>query len=548
MPPASPSSDLVPIRRALISVSDKTGLVPLARALAGQGVAILSTGGTAAALSNAGVPVTTIESLTGFPEIMDGRVKTLHPKVHGALLGVRDDEHHIAAMREHGIEPIDLLVVNLYPFEQTIGRTDPPCTPDEAVENIDIGGPAMIRSAAKNHRFVTVLTDPSQYQAFLSEFVEKNGRTSLELRTRLAKAAFARTARYDAIIARWFGHRLGDALDAEAVIPLTLIDILRYGENPHQGGALYRDPRPALPAVRRPSIPDAQQLAGKKLSYNNILDAAAAVTLVHELTHHDPSRAAAAIVKHTNPCGAATAPTLLEAADGALEGDLVAAYGGIIALNWIVTEATAKRLANPAFFFEVIAAPGFDAKAADVLKARSQNIRLLALGEGAFAHKPTPELVYRSIPGGALMQQRDVAIPDPATWSHSAGPAPTPELLRAAAVIVSISKALVSNAVAIGGPNPAGANVVRLFGAGAGQMDRLTACRLAVEKSGPLVRGAIAASDAFFPFPDGPRVLIDAGVKLIVHPGGSKRDGETFALCQEFGVTCMTTGLRHFRH
>jgi len=533
--------DLVPLRRALLSVSDKTDLVPFARALAERRVEIVSTGGTAAALAGAGLPVRPIESLTGFPEIMDGRVKTLHPKVHAALLARRDA--HAAEIAAHAVEPIDLVCVNLYPFESTIAT--PGVTRDQAIEQVDIGGPAMIRSAAKNAEWVAVLTSPRQYDRIVSELEANNGATTWATRAQLAAAAFARTAEYDAAISAYLARTSPAAFPATLRLTYTKVDDLRYGENPHQLAALYRDP-----ASAGPSIVNARKLAGKDLSYNNILDAAAALELVKALARLDPGRAGACVVKHTNPCGAAIAADASHAVRLAVAGDPTAAYGGILALNAPVTADAAEAICDAGSFFEVVVAPDFDAPAAGAISNRWKNARLLAVGD----HPPSGarKLEHRSIVGGMLVQDRDTRAPDPASWTLAAGPAPDAGALADAAFLIACVRALSSNAVAVGGRDagaPEGA--VRLFGAGAGQMDRLAAARLAVEKA----RGAlpdcplpIAASDAFFPFSDGARALIDAGVRLIVQPGGSKRDQETFDLCHARGVTCMTTGVRHFRH
>ncbi len=537
--------DLIPVRRALISVSDKSDLVPFARALSDRGVEIISTGGTARALEQAGVPVTPIDAVTGFPEIMDGRVKTLHPAVHGALLGVRDNPDHAKAMRDHKIAPIDLLCVNLYPFERTVAQPD--VDHAEAVEQIDIGGPSMLRSAAKNFAYVAVVSSPTQYDRVISIINEHNGATTLKLRADLAAGAFSRTAGYDAAIASYLSRRGGASGAAGDPFPEVLrlaylkVDALRYGENPHQDAALYRDP-----ASTGPSVVNAELLHGKRLSYNNILDAAAALELVKELRRLDRDSVGAAVIKHRNACGAATAPTVADAVDRALVGDPLAAYGGILAVNRPIDLPAAQRLGAEGVFLEVIVAPSFEPDALDYLKNRWSTVRIIATGEraGAAARK----LDHRAIPGGMLVQDRDTRSAAPEQWTHAAGPAPTPERLAAAAVVWTTVKHLNSNAVAIGGHCPEKPHTVRLFGQGCGTVDRVSACRIAVQKSGPHAKGAIAASDAFFPFADGPQVLIDAGVTMLVHPGGSKRDQDTIDLCQSRGVTCLITSVRHFRH
>ncbi len=528
--------DLVPIRRALLSVSDKTDLAAFASVLAGMGVELVSTGGTAATLEQAGLDVQRIEDLTGIPEMMDGRVKTLHPRVHGGLLALRDDPAHVEAMHKHGIPPIDLVCVNLYPFEQTVGR--PGVSLEEAIEQIDIGGPAMIRSAAKNASWVVVITDPKQYDRVVEDLRENDGAASADLRRWLAASAFARTSAYDRAISAYLDHGTGRAFPPTLTLDYALTDELRYGENPHQAAVVYRDP-----ASNGPTVVNAHQIRGKHLSYNNYLDASAALEIVKMLRRIDPENPGAAVVKHTNPCGLAVDTSLPGAITQAFAGDPLAAYGGILAVNKVIDAGAADTIAGPDRFFEVILAPDFSPDAVDTLSKRWKNVRLLAVGEKPAARQR--KLEYRSIPGGMLVQDRDVRVPSPEGWTHAAGPEPDPALLAAAPVIEVAAKALSSNAVAIGGPTDSGA---RLFGAGAGLMDRVTACRVAVEKAGPLARGALAFSDAFFPFPDGPEILINAGVAMIIHPGGSKRDDETFALCNERGVTCITTGNRCFRH
>ena len=520
-------TDLVPIRRALLSVSDKTDLIPFARALVRRGITLISTGGTAKALAEAGLPVTPVADITGFPEILDGRVKTLHPAVHAALLARRDHADHLAALAAHHIKPIDLICINLYPFGRTIRREG--VTPEEAIENIDIGGPAMIRSAAKNHEFLTVITAANQYDRVINELDKHDGSTTRVLRADLAAAAFSRTAEYDAMIAAWMNRRQIGAFPDQLRISFTKSLDLRYGENPHQQAALYRDP-----ASRGPSIVNADLLHGKALSYNNVADAAAALLLVREF-----DAPAAAVIKHANPCGCAVADSPAAAFAAAYEGDPLAAYGGIVALNRPVDAATAALTVEGTKFFEVIVAPSFDPEARDAIARRWANVRLLAVGD----HPPTTDrkIEMRTIPGGLLVQDQDRAAAQPHTWQHVAGPTPTPARLADAAVIWTIAKHLKSNAIAIGAGR-------RLYGAGAGQMDRVSSCRLAVEKAGPRSKGAIAASDAFFPFPDGPQLLIDAGIAALIHPGGSKRDDDTITLCKARHITCLLTGIRHFRH
>jgi phosphoribosylaminoimidazolecarboxamide formyltransferase / IMP cyclohydrolase len=582
-PPAHPpAAHLLPvsITRALISVSDKTDLVPFARALASRGVEIISTGGTARALAEAGIPVTPIDQVTGFPEIMDGRVKTLHPMVHGGLLAVRDNPEHAAAMQRHGIRPIDLVCINLYPFEQTIARGG--VRQSEAVEQIDIGGPSMIRSAAKNFQWVTVVTAPSQYDRVVGELEAHGSATTIALRSELAAAAFGRTSEYDAAIASYLARASGIAFPHVLRLGYIKAEELRYGENPHQTAALYRDPASTGQSIVA-AVVGGGQLHGKQLSYNNINDAAAALEVVKALNHlgslrtpspvhspgdETPAPIGACIVKHTNPCGAAMGATALQAVELAIAGDPLAAYGGILAINGPLDAAAAERLCQKDVFMEVVVAPSFDPEALEMLRQRWSQVRLLAVGpQPPLGVGGARKLEYRSIPGGMLAQDRDLRIPTPQQWTHAAGPPPSAAQLAQATFLEVVTRALTSNAVAIGGssevrqagsehsasagagPDHLSAGVgASLFGAGAGQMDRLSACRLAIQKAGPRARSAIAFSDAFFPFDDGPRLLIEAGVKMICHPGGSKRDQETFELCTQHGITCMVTWVRHFRH
>ncbi|HVU62635.1 MAG TPA: bifunctional phosphoribosylaminoimidazolecarboxamide formyltransferase/IMP cyclohydrolase [Phycisphaerales bacterium] len=536
------------IRRALLSVSDKSDLVPFARALVSRGVTIISTGGTAKALSAAGVPVTPVESITSFPEGLDGRVKTLHPGVHAALLALRDHPEHQAFLRQHNIEPIELVCINLYPFQQTVA--DPSVSLETAIENIDVGGPAMLRGAAKNYTSVTVVTSPTHYDRVIQEMDGGAARgepnsTTLETRAELAAAAFARTAEYDAAIASYLSRRAPTVFPQVLELRYTKLDQLRYGENPHQEAALYRDP-----ASTGQTVPGAQQLHGKQLSYNNILDASSALEAVKALARTTGNGGASAVVvKHTNPCGGAVAGSVRDAVSLALAGDPVAAYGGILAVSAPIDRAAAAVIADEKNFLEVIIAPRFEDDALAMLRERWTSVRLLAVGDRQ--PSATRKVDYRSIPGGMLVQDRDSAVGGTAgasawaAWQHRAGPAPSQEQLRAAVVLETLCRFVTSNAIVIGGADRGG---LRLFGVGSGQVDRVSACRLAAVKAGERASGAVACGDAFFPFPDGPRVLVDAGVKMIVHPGGSKRDQETFDLCEQHGVTCMTTGVRHFRH
>jgi len=533
----------VRIRRALLSVSDKTDLVPFARALAAAGVELVSTGGTAAALAAAGLEVTPIERLTGFPEMLDGRVKTLHPTVHGGLLFRRDRPDHVEAARAHGIGPIDLVCVNLYPFERTVRQPD--ITPEEAIEQIDIGGPAMVRSAAKNFASVAVVTAASQYDRVVTELAQHDGQLGLALRRELAAAAFTRTAAYDAAISGWMDAYAGggSAPRFPQVLHLHALqrEELRYGENPHQRAAVYADPSPS--ATLEANAVGAELRSGKPLSYNNLLDASAAIELVQDLRELFPGRIAATVVKHTNPCGAAVADDARAAFAAALEGDPLAAYGGIVAISGPVDAAAAEAMVSAGTFLEVVAAERFEPEAERLLADRWKNVRLLATGP--FRPVAGRPLAIRSVPGGYLLQERDTHPTRPADFRRAAGPEIAADTLADAAFLFTVAKHLKSNAVCVGFG-------LRLLGAGAGQMDRVAACRNAIEKAGERLRtpGAtpVAASDAFFPFADGPALLLDAGVRCLVHPGGSKRDEDTFALCAERGATCLLTGTRHFRH
>ncbi|MBA2921104.1 bifunctional phosphoribosylaminoimidazolecarboxamide formyltransferase/IMP cyclohydrolase [Sphingomonas sp. MAH-20] len=518
----------IPIRRALLSVSDKTGLAELGQALAAKGVELVSTGGTAKALRDAGLEVRDISDLTGFPEMMDGRVKTLHPKVHGGLLGVRDNPEHAAAMEAHGIGAIDLVVVNLYPFAQTVARG---AGRDEVIENIDIGGPSMVRSAAKNHAFVAIVTDPADYA------VVAKGTTSLDERKRLAAKAFALTAQYDAAIASWFafadqGQMFPDTLS----VPLKRGQELRYGENPHQKAALYL---PAGPSAR--GIAQAEQLQGKELSYNNFNDADAALELVAEFRDGPPT---VVIVKHANPCGVATGETLLDAYKAALACDTVSAFGGIIACNRPLDGATAEAITE--IFTEVVVAPDAD-EAAKAAFARKKNLRLLLCGE--LPDPKRPGLMLKSIAGGVLVQSRDNgAIGELQVVTKRQ---PSEQELADCRFAWTVAKHVKSNAIVY-------AKDGATAGVGAGQMNRLESARIAAwkakdaaEKAGwsePRTIGSAVASDAFFPFADGLLAAVEAGATAVIQPGGSIRDEEVIAAADEAGLAMVFTGIRHFRH
>jgi phosphoribosylaminoimidazolecarboxamide formyltransferase/IMP cyclohydrolase len=522
--------DIVPVRRALISVSDKTGMLDLARALAAAGIEVLSTGGSARELREAGIAVKEVAEHTGFPEILDGRVKTLVPQIHGGLLGRRDRPEHVAQMREHDIAPIDLLAVNLYPFEATVARGAdfPTC-----IENIDIGGPALIRGAAKNHDFVAVLTDPAQYAEVLAE-IARHGGTTLALRRRLAAAAYARTAAYDAAIAAWFARQQNEAFPATLTLAATLRQRLRYGENPHQQAALYV-------TGARPGVATARQVQGKELSYNNLGDTDAAVECVAEF-----AGPAVVIVKHANPCGVAVAASLALAWEAALRCDPVSAFGGIVAVNRTLDADTATRIT--AIFTEVIVAPDATAEAQAIL-ARKKNLRLLLIG--GLPDPASHETTLRSVGGGVLVQTRDwgrVGRDDLRTVTQRA---PTEGELADLLFAFRVCKHVKSNAIVYAKD---GATV----GIGAGQMNRVESARLAGWKAEAaaklagaaesLARGSVVASDAFFPFADGLQAAVAAGVTAAIQPGGSMRDAEVIAAADAAGIAMVFTGMRHFRH
>jgi phosphoribosylaminoimidazolecarboxamide formyltransferase/IMP cyclohydrolase len=519
--------DLVSIKRALISVSDKTGLAEFATALHREfNVELISTGGTAKFLRDLGLPVTDVSQVTGFPEMMDGRVKTLHPKIHGGLLALRNNPEHVAAMQQHGIQPIDLVCINLYPFEQTIAK--PHVTFEEAIENIDIGGPSMIRSAAKNHRFVLVVTSPERYEKVLGDLREHNGACCGKHRLKQAQRAFAHTAEYDSLIANYLATA-GQIDSGSLVLNLHKALDLRYGENPHQRATLLVGRKP-----KEASVAFAKQLHGKELSYINLLDADAALAVVKEFA--DP---AACIVKHATPCGCAAAADLPTAFRNAYDGDPLAAFGGIVALNKNVDLATAQTITSIDKLLEVIVAPSYDDDALKLLRDRWKNVRLLEVGQ-AGSFDPN-EFHMHKIAGGYLMQQRDLLGLDEATWKVVSDRTPSEDEMADLRFAWLACKHVKSNAIAI-------AKHRRLGAAGAGQMDRMTSSRLAIEKAGPRVSGAVAASDAFFPFPDGPQLLLDAGITAIIHPGGSVRDNETLEVVNKAGAAMVLTGQRHFRH
>lgn len=520
-----------PIRRALLSVSDKTGLVDFATRLSSMGVELLSTGGTAKSLAAAGLRVTEVSNVTGFPEIMDGRVKTLHPAIHGGLLGVLSNPEHQAAMSKHGIAPIGLLVVNLYPFEESVKRR---AGWDETIENIDVGGPAMIRAAAKNHDDVTVVVDPSDYGVVLDELENTAGHTTKATRRRLAGKAFSRTASYDAAISQWFGSESDAPLGDYFASGGRLLQKLRYGENPHQSAALYEAPGGTA------GVTAARQLQGKELSYNNINDTDAALECLAEFGDVP----ACVIVKHANPCGVATGRTIAEAYRKALACDPVSAFGGIIAVNRPLDADAANLITD--IFTEVIAAPGADDEAVQII-ARKKNLRLLLTGNLA----PASGLSIRSVGGGLLVQTRDMARVDDMTLTTVTKRAPTPQELADLKFAFRIAKHVKSNAIVYAKD---GATV----GIGAGQMSRVDSARIAVRKSedaaaarnlgAPEVRGSVVASDAFFPFADGLLQAAEAGATAVIQPGGSVKDEDVIRAADEAGLAMVFTGVRHFRH
>ena len=519
---------LVEIRRALLSVSDKTGLVEFAAALSHRDIEILSTGGTARLLREHGIPVIEVSAYTGFPEIMDGRVKTLHPRIHGGLRGRRGVDD--AVMQLHDIPPIDLLAVNLYPFAETVAR--PNCTYDEAIENIDIGGPAMLRAAAKNHHSVTVAVDPADYAQVLGELEANSGCTSIDTRSRLAAKAFAHTARYDTMVSSYLLDRESATERFPATLPLVFDKVrdLRYGENPHQAGAFYRDV-----AGRGASVASANIVQGKELSYNNIADADTAIECVRQF-----ATTACVIVKHANPCGVATAETPLAAYEKAYRTDPTSAFGGIIAFNRELDAETAAAIIGRQFV-EVIASPTVSAGARDALAAKA-NVRVLAVGD--YGRSAGSELEYRSVNGGLLAQSRDRGEVTAADLKVVTKRRPTDAQIADLLFAWTVCKHVKSNAIVFARDN-------MTIGVGAGQMSRVYSTRIAAMKAADEkleVRGAVMASDAFFPFRDGLDVAAEYGIAAVIQPGGSMRDSEVIAAADEHGIAMVFTGMRHFRH
>lgn len=541
------------IRRALVSVSDKTGIVEFCRALSEMGVQLLSTGGTMRALQEAGVPVTAVDEYTGFPEMMDGRVKTLHPKIHGGLLALRDNPEHMAQAEAHGVEMIDMVVVNLYPFEATVAKEG--TTLEEAVEQIDIGGPSMVRSAAKNFRHVTIVPGPEFYEQVLEEMRAHDGETTLQTRQELALAAFEMTCSYDAAISTYLRRQFTDEAGFPAVLVPRLRKLaeLRYGENPHQRAALYQDL-----GAHETGVAGAVQLHGKELSFNNYLDLTAALEAARDF--EEPT---AIIIKHLNPCGAASAPTLAQAWEDAYTADPVSAFGSVLGFNRVVDVATAEAIFNndwleqvikPRFyeesgltdvtiigaFVEAIIAPGYEPEALKILKKRSKNLRIMLLEDFA-PEARRQDLDLRSIPGGMLAQDRDYQTVPPENWRIVTRVKPTEEQIRSMVFADRIAKHVKSNAIVL-------VQGTHLVGCGAGQMSRVDSAIIAARKAGKRAQGAVLASDAMFPARDGLDAAAATGCSAIIQPGGSKRDEEVIAAADEHGIAMVMTGMRHFWH
>jgi len=533
--PETLMTDLAPVRRALLSVSDKTGLVELGRALSLRGIELLSTGGSAKTMRDAGLEVRDVADVTGFPEMMDGRVKTLHPMVHGGLLALRDNDEHVAAMTEHGIGPIDLLVVNLYPFEETVAKG---ADYDTCIENIDIGGPAMIRAAAKNHAFVNVVVDVEDYDALLDELQTHDGQTSYAFRQRLALTAYARTGAYDAAVSGWMTKALGQQAPRRRAVAGHLAQALRYGENPHQKAAFYVD------GSARPGVATAKQLQGKELSYNNINDTDAAFELVSEFA--PDAGPACAIIKHANPCGVARGDTLTQAYTRAFDCDRTSAFGGIIALNHPLDGQTASEIAK--IFTEVVIAPGAD-DAARAVFADKKNLRLLVTD--ALADPTEAAMMLKQVSGGFLVQDKDNGTVYRDDLKVVTKRAPSEQEMADLLFAWKVAKHVKSNAIVYVRD---GATV----GVGAGQMSRVDSCRIAARKAEdmandlgletPLTQGSVVASDAFFPFADGLLTAAEAGATAVIQPGGSMRDEDVIAAADEAGLAMVLTGMRHFRH
>jgi phosphoribosylaminoimidazolecarboxamide formyltransferase/IMP cyclohydrolase len=543
--PTTPSVDVVPIRRVLVSVFDKAGLDRLAAALGAAGVRVASTGGTATALAKLGLEVEDVSAITGFPEVLDGRVKTLHPAIFAGILARGDRPDDLAVLEEHAIERFDAVIVNLYDFQSVIATPD--CTPAQAIELIDIGGPSLVRAAAKNHAFTSVVTSPRQYDAFIAA-VQRGG-TTLADRRRLAAAAFEHTAAYDAVIARWMAGYAGLVAEAPAAVPAAdagddpplparvTFELerrlpLRYGENPHQSAAMY------APAGTHLGLAGLKQFCGKELSYNNLLDLDAATRLAGLL--QEP---AAVVVKHTNPCGAASAGTVAEALATAMAADPTSAFGSIVAVNRLFDRACAEVLCAPGLFVEVVAAPAFTQEAVEMLTTLptwKASVRLVEVPAGD-PWEATAGLELRSVAGALLAQRPDDQCDDPATWRVVTMAAPSAGLTQHLDFAFTLVRRLTSNAIAV-------CQGTSLVGAGIGQTSRVDAVRIALEKAGAKAQGGVLASDAFFPFPDSIELIARAGIAAIVQPGGSKRDPEVIAAADAAGIPMVFTSRRHFRH
>ncbi|CAH0120571.1 Bifunctional purine biosynthesis protein PurH [Paenibacillus sp. CECT 9249] len=513
------------IRRALISVSDKSGIVEFSRELANLGVELISTGGTKSLLESENVPVIGISEVTGFPEILDGRVKTLHPAVHSGLLAVRDSAEHQAQMKELGLDYIDLVIVNLYPFKQTIAKPD--VAYEDAIENIDIGGPTMLRSAAKNHAFVSVVVDAADYVHVLEE-IRAGGDTTLETRKRLAAKVFRHTAAYDALISDYLSKQTGEPLPETYTVTYEKVQDLRYGENPHQKAAFYRKP-----LASAGNITTAEQLHGKELSYNNINDANAALAIVKEF-----DEPAVVAVKHMNPCGVGIGTTIHEAYRKAYAADPTSIFGGIVAANRPIGEETAKLLNG--IFLEIVLAPEFTQEALDIL-TKKKNIRLLKLGELAAAAERKPDFAVTSVDGGMLIQETDVHSLDVSKLKVATNRKPTEEELKQLLFGWKVVKHVKSNAIVLAKDN-------MTIGVGAGQMNRVGAARIAIEQAGGKAKGSVLASDAYFPMGDTLELAVQAGVTAVIQPGGSIRDEESIHVANEHGIAMVFTGVRHFKH
>jgi phosphoribosylaminoimidazolecarboxamide formyltransferase/IMP cyclohydrolase len=529
-------------RRALLSVSDKAGLIPFAEGLKRLGFEIISTGGTATALSAAGIAVLNISDVTGFPEMLEGRVKTLHPAVHGGILADRSKAEHMAKIDEHGIRPIDLICVNLYPFAATVAK--PGVKLEEAIENIDIGGPTMIRSAAKNHAGVLVVVSPDDYEPVLQAL--EAGEVGIEMRRELAAKAFAHTARYDAYISRWLACRFAKEagidepqFPRELALGFDLAQTCRYGENPHQVAAFY-----VAPGITEPCIAGAKQLHGKELSFNNIYDLNAALETVKEFS--EEKQPAAVVIKHTNPCGVALGDTTAEAFRKAREGDPISAFGGILAVTRVLDVATAEEITGKNTFFEAIVAPGFEPEALPILTERKKwgaNLRLLEVGDlrGWREKAAASGMDYKRVVGGILMQTPDHRVVTEADLKVVTDRAPTADEIAELLFAWKIVRHVKSNAIVFTKDR-------KVVGVGAGQMNRVRSVRLAVEQAGELAKGAVMASDAFFPFPDGPEAAAAAGITAIIQPGGSVKDADTIEVANKNGIAMVFTGIRHFLH